>query len=527
MYIVDIWTIDSTVPAGSITYRSGIPIIVGSWIHCLVGKRSVWGIVGSCVHARNAKLQIKSATFQTKELKPLQLLPGLSPSILATLSTHYPPVIPPTDIVHTLFSSIWALSGVYPQSATSAKIILKQGDLQQLTKDPEITRKNTIWICPHELSARDLFQQLQRLHIHTVSIVRPPSQKTLHSIATTQPCHIVCTPPLALPWIPDIKTCIITEFSNMHYNQKIKNVHHINRSEILLHTWKHMAPLVIVHDWILPFGYIANTEKNPMEYTIPPGLTIYQAQASLKKTPLSVDTIIETILDATHRIFRQTPTARILIIAKSKYEGSGIACFYCGWRGVCPNCKTLLITDQNGSGPTVFKCTQCTHTIIAYDRCPNCHGPSLSIMSVGTKKLIRAFADHFSDTPLHNMTRDNMNTERIIIQMKRILRTNESSIVCTTANSAYSVPLGYFTHCIILPFSWWFGPDSNGMETALRSLLRLTIHIPKVYIPPDVAGTTFLTSTIPESWESVARTDILARKRFDPDSLINPFDPAE
>lgn len=521
MYIVDIWTIDSAVPAGSITYRSVNRIEVGSWTHCAVGRRTIWGIIGSCTPAHQAKLKIKSATFQTKELDPSILLQGIPEKVISDLAMRYSPILP-TDIVHALFSPLWAVNGIYKQNKKPASFTTHQGSLEPLYTDPHLKQKNVLWICPHELSARSLCLQLEQSGIRVILIIRPPSKKTLQNIHINQPRHLICTASMALPWIPGVDTCVVTEFTNIYYAQKIRDEMYINRSELLMNIWKHWTYAVIVHDWVLPFGYIAHTKNKLLNYAIPNGLIEYRVKTKNKKMATVTD-ITETVLDAASRIFQRESTARILIIAKSKYEASGVACFYCGWRGVCPTCNTRLVVSRNSNDTPTFKCTTCEYMTIAYDRCPTCHGPSLSNVSVGTKQLLRTLLDQFSDVSLHDMVRDESNTERLITKMKRIVRLNGPAIVCTTAITVHTIPAGYFSHCIILPYSWWFGSESDGTEIALRLLMRLATHTQKVYISPETMSTTFLSATIPETLEQSVQTDIAARQRFDPGSLVDPF----
>ena len=162
---------------------------------------------------------------------------------------------------------------------------------------------------------------------------------------------------------------------------------------------------------------------------------------------------------------------QVLVFLNRRGFAPLIACQDCGYKVQCPHCDASLTLHQH---PQRLLCHHCDFQQMVPSACPNCFGPRMYDVGVGTEKLSMYLKDMFPEVGLHRVDRDTVRTKQAFDDLYEEIQQGKPSILVGTQMLAKGHHFPAVTLVVILDMdNGLFSSDFRGMEYSAQLIAQV------------------------------------------------------
>lgn len=175
---------------------------------------------------------------------------------------------------------------------------------------------------------------------------------------------------------------------------------------------------------------------------------------------------------------------QVLVFINRRGFAPLVACQDCGHKMQCPHCDASFTLHQY---PQRLLCHHCDYQQSVPNSCPNCHGPKMYDVGLGTEKITEYLQDMFPATQLYRVDRDSVRSKQAFDDLYNQIQQGEPCILVGTQMLAKGHHFPDVTLVVILDMdNGLFSSDFRGMEHSAQLIYQVAGRAGRAEIAGEV-----------------------------------------
>jgi primosomal protein N' len=414
MYVVDVIPFAPGAPGGSLSYRSGEKLPIGSIVLVKLRKKEVRGVVVGIEEVQDMKASLKAASYSLSGTisKPLSRVPeSLMDAITHIAAWH---AAAPGSVLHQLLSE-WISDGeldvLADASGTGFNIDTVEGPLCERKAryrtliSEALSRKKAALLVVSTIAEVEYWKKAFKdisLTALTGTLKDAKREDAIREARASR-ALVIATPHFAFAQVADMDTVIIDRVGAGGF--RLPKRPYLDMRVALLELARARKLRIVYGDYPLPLEYRSGVRKLSGATERSEGITIVDATTereegeSWSAVPRSVQERIRAEIEQ---------GGRIAVFAARKGYAPVVVCGDCGQALKDERGKTYSFTLERGK--RLFRTADGKSVLSTERNCPNCGSWNLRPHGVGIERVAEELRELFSDAPLALFDADTIRT---------------------------------------------------------------------------------------------------------------------
>ncbi|MBX4189090.1 hypothetical protein KW785_00660 [Candidatus Parcubacteria bacterium] len=433
MQVVEVIPVVKGITKSTLTYFTKDKFEPGSFVRVPVRSGTALGIVVKSFPARQAKAELKEATYSLKKLARIDKAGRLSPAFMRAAEKT-------ADYYAATLGSV--LSALLPKIFLESPELLGKADLEErtfrevkLVQLPEVERLREYKGIIREAFARktsvtfvtptreDAVRALETLsngienYVHSAVGRKPKEIKAILWKAHKEkhPIVFITTPAFLAFDRPDLETIIVDRENSRSYRTLSRP--HIHLKTFLEYYARESGKTLIFGDSVLSLETLwkerggTYSEAAPLtwriKYTAPSKLVDMRKRKFEVMSPELKDMLTRAIQE----------NKRVFLFGARKGLAPSTVCGDCGSLLLCDNCQAPLVLHEthdkskpNEGESRLYICHHCGARRSAATRCDTCNSWKLNALGVGIDRIVAEVEALFPSVPVLVLDKDHAET---------------------------------------------------------------------------------------------------------------------